>query len=396
MGYLSVCHLASMSNWGGVERMLVDLLTRESEDAIQDMLIASSYAEKVLQPLVDRGVPILRSHRRFKFDFRVVFEMSKWFEGMEAQILHSYNSEANIWGLLIRLVGRKTWIAGEHGTVWTVRPPMSWLSKLAYDNADAIVANSLATKRMLNLRYHIPYEKITVVQNMVPMYPKVDTKSLRHNLGLNDAVVIGSVGRLSAVKNFKVLVDCARIVLKKREDVKFVLVGGGVQYDYLKEYIKFLGLEDKFVLTGWRSDARNILQLFDIFVCTSIQESFGNSLVEASLAGKPVVAPNIDGIPEIVQSGVNGELLVPRVPFGKDTAVPMDVFPRRVLVDGELSVPMALDYEELASTLLKLIRNPETSLRYGRIGKQLAIKRFSLKRYLYKMLIVYTHSLRGV
>jgi glycosyltransferase involved in cell wall biosynthesis len=322
--------------------------------------------------------------------------MSKWFNEMGAQVLHSYNSEANIWGLFINLVGKKNWIAGEHGSVWTVRAPMSWLSKLAYDNADAVVANSLATKHMLNLRYHIPYEKITVVPNMVPMYPKVDTNSLRHNLGLDDAKVIGSVGRLSAVKNFKVLVDCGRIVLKKRKDVKFVLVGGGIQYDYLKEYIEFLGLENRFIITGWRSDARNILGLFDVFVCTSIQESFGNSLVEASLAGKPVVAPNIDGIPEIVKSGINGELLVPRVPFGKDTAVPMDVFPRKVLVGGELSSPMAIDPEELALTLLKLISDSETRVRYGRTGKRLAIRRFSLKRYLSRIMNVYEHTSRNM
>ena len=99
-----------------------------------------------------------------------------------------------------------------------------------------------------------------------------------------DEIVIGHVGRFSYPKNHDFLIDVFSEILKKK-DVRFMLVGDGSLKGKIEEKVKKLGIEDKVVFTGLRSDVPDILQAFDIFVFPSIYEGFPVALLEAQASG---------------------------------------------------------------------------------------------------------------
>ncbi|MDP8962201.1 MAG: glycosyltransferase, partial [Actinomycetota bacterium] len=121
-----------------------------------------------------------------------------------------------------------------------------------------------------------------------------------------------------------------------------LMVGDGEEHDALKRQSVRLGIGDRVHITGWTDDVHHFLAQSDIFVLPSRSEGFPLAIVEAMLAGLPVVASRVGGVPEAVRNGETG-LLVP-----KD------------------------DPDRLATALQRLIDDPELRLGMGRRGRDVA------------------------
>jgi glycosyltransferase involved in cell wall biosynthesis len=309
--------------------------------------------------------------------------MARWMRDNQIDVVHTYNTFANCWGGIAALLARvPVLVCGEHGTIWGASQPLSWLERRIYRRADQIVANSQASVMMLNQRYGVKPERTRVVYNAVAQSPGAEIEEIRTELGFDrNCLVVGSIGRLDTPKDFFTFADAAAMVLSSRLDVRFVLVGGGPLETELRRHANRLRIASRFVLTGWRIDARALLQAFDVFVSTSIREPFGNVLVEAALAGIPTLAPRVDGIPEAVMEGVTGLLLTPTEPVRSLSSAGAAPLPKRVLIDGKLQTPRSLNPQELADRILHLLAQPDLRQRYGQAGRARAIDRFSIDRY---------------
>ena len=134
---------------------------------------------------------------------------------------------------------------------------------------------------------------------------------MREELGIpKDCLVVGSVAALAPHKAQNYLMDAAAMVLKKRDDVFFVLAGDGELRSELERQIAERGIGDRFLMLGFRQDVRDVLDSLDVFVLSSYLEGLCTSLLDAMAAGLPVVATAVGGIPEVVADGRTG-LLVP-------------------------------------------------------------------------------------
>jgi len=388
---LKVCHFATLTRWGGVERMLVDLLLCAKQEQVQHVLVTTSSDPEIVKIVRKSNVQWYQPTGRFRYDPGKFWHMARWLRAQDIQLVHSYNAFANAWANLTTILASKPiLLTGEHGTIWNVHPPMAWLDRWAHQRARLVIANSQASSRLLTLRYGISADKIRVVYNAVADIPPADIRHVRAQLGIDDkTLVVGSIGRLDTPKDYGILIDAAAIVLKTRQDVVFVLIGGGPLEDELRSYIDGLGIETHFLMTGWRADARVLMQGFDIFVSTSLRESFGNVLIEAALCKKPVIAPAIDGVPEAVIHGQTGVLLRPtRHPrqYRSPGAAPL---PKHVLIEKELQPPKSLDPEMLAEAILDLLDNPQLRLHYGQQAKERAKLLFSMDRYVHELEQIY-------
>ncbi len=123
--------------------------------------------------------------------------------------------------------------------------------------------------------------------------------------------IIGAAGRLSPEKGFDVLVTAAEQVLRTHPSAGFVLFGEGPERARLQQQINAAGLNQTFILCGFRADLDRFLPHFDLLVLPSYTEGLPNVVLEAFAASVPVVATAVGGTPEVIEDGVSGYLVPP-------------------------------------------------------------------------------------
>lgn len=151
--------------------------------------------------------------------------------------------------------------------------------------------------------------RVKALPNAVCEHPHVDRDTARASLGLSPhRFWYGSVGRLVAIKGYDVLIRAFATLARQYPDVGLALIGAGCEEDALSALCRQLGIGEQVVFCGWRDDARCLLGAFDVCVFPSREEGFGLAIAEAMAAGRPVIASQVGGVPEVVAQDA---LLVP-------------------------------------------------------------------------------------
>jgi len=188
----------------------------------------------------------------------------------------------------------------------------------------------------------------------------------KESLGLNaKGRIIGTVGWLLPIKGPMYLLKAMNRVWEKFADTQLVYIGKGEMEQDLRLAAMEMGASDRVKFLGWRDDIQEIIPIFDLFVLPSMNEGMGRVIVEAMAAGKPVVASNVGGIPDLVKHNETG-LLVPPA-----------------------------DDEALSGALIELLNNPDRAKRMGESGKEYC-NQFSLQSMVDKIDGLYQDLLRKV
>ncbi|MFC2021451.1 glycosyltransferase family 4 protein [Chloroflexota bacterium] len=215
-------------------------------------------------------------------------------------------SQTTIKALKMGLLHRIRNIRGEVGIVPFMQP-------IYIRRADRIIAVSQFTRQNIIDIFGISESKTEVIHHGVHpgdfIHPEESMANLRNTLGIKSLPMILFVGRLSPRKGTDVLLKAMPHVLREME-VKLVLAGSGNQQDY-QQLARTLGISDKLSFLG-RVPGDTLRLLYsscDLFVLPSRLEGLGIVILEAMAAGKPIVATNVGGIPELIESGQNGILV---------------------------------------------------------------------------------------
>lgn len=388
---IHVNQVSTMTRWGGVERMLVDFLVQSTESTMfQHSLISTSSHPDITSQLPPQ-INYFEPRRTFHYDPRAIVQMVQWYRRNMPQIVHTHNLVSNVWGgISAHLAGIPRIIGGERGTIYTQKGIMHFLNGIIYKLADHVVANSIATKKLITLRHSVAPTKISVVHNMVPDFVKISFREARKRLGVSENdFVVGSIGRLVPQKDYQTFINMCAKLSTTLPNAKFVLIGGGQQLEKLKERAKELNIQNKIKFFGWRSDARDLLQGFDLFVSTSVFEPFGNVLVEAALSKKVVVAPLVDGIADVIIPEETGVLLTPKQDLSTENLMEL---PRFVVVEGLPTAPKALNIEELAEAIIALANDKDKRDFLAFNGYQRAKEKFSFQRYTTQLESIYLNE----
>jgi len=122
--------------------------------------------------------------------------------------------------------------------------------------------------------------------------------------------ILGIVARLDPIKNHRCLIKAMKKVAVRFPDALLLVIGDGPMRTKLEELVSLEHLNGNIIFLGTRNDIPRLLSVLDIFVLSSLSEGLPLTILEAMAAGKPIVATDVGGIPEIIQGGSEG-IIVP-------------------------------------------------------------------------------------
>jgi glycosyltransferase involved in cell wall biosynthesis len=180
-----------------------------------------------------------------------------------------------------------------------------------------------------------------------------------------DAIVVTTVGRLTAIKQHTLFLDMAARLADHSDRFLFLIAGDGDLRGDLEARARDLGLGSRVRFAGWRGDLENVYGASDVFVLTSRNEGTPVALIEAMAAGVPSVSTDVGGVRDVVTGPQLGSL----VPFG--------------------------DAAALAEAVKELLESPDRKLDVGRAGRASVRDRFHASRLLDDIRTLYWQLLRN-
>jgi len=351
---IKLLHVVGRFGIGGTERQQAELIKRLPADRYEQTVAAmekGAFAAEVEQ----RGVPVIEFPFTSFYNIRAArnyLALARLIRRQRFHLVHCHNFYSNIFGTIAaRLAGMKTIITSRRDLGGMFTKTQLRVQRLAYRFSAAVLANSQGVKRFLIENEQVPETKIHCVYNGIDtdrFTPQEPASDAAESLGIAPgSPVVGMVGNLHPWKGFDVFIRIAAAVNASRPGVRFLIVGDGPQRGALEQMARELHVEQSVTFAGARGDIPEILALMSVFVLSSPAEGLPNAVLEAMACGLPVVASNTGGVPETVNDGETGFLVLPG-----DTA-------------------------GFAEKILQLLGDPARAKQMGQAGRRAALENFS-------------------
>ncbi len=324
-----ILYYCDSSQYGGAEKYLTDLVANLDPDKYPAVCV----------------FPKSKSAYRFRsrLNGKKVYELSRlqiWFgligiiRKEKPDIVH-LNMHIPFSCFFAIAASKLTKVRKLFATVHSVVPPASrflpmrfvksFLSSALLPKIDEFICVSNKSRDEFCSTYGISKDKVDVVYNGLDpgKYNITDVSKIsKSSVGIKEGqIVIGTVSRLVKDKGIEYLLEAVAILAKKNDDICCLMIGDGNLRSKLERKAENLGIKDRTIFAGHIDNVISCLLLIDIFVMPSLRETFGLSTLEAMLAGKPVIATDVGGIPELVNNGNTGILVPPKDPDAIGKAV---------------------------------------------------------------------------
>ena len=311
----TVLHIAEAP--GGVERYLVTLLTKMKKNPeFEHILVCSATFDKEkFRGLVKSVVVIDSMHNAISLssDSKAVLAVRRAIKHYKPHVVYCHSSKAGAIGRMADIGIKNKLIYNAHGWSFNMKGAShkkiklyEMVEKVLAPMTDKIICISEYEKKSALEHDICKADKLVVINNGID-FDEFKHVRPKNRVDLNipeDAFVVGAIGRLTAQKAPDVFVKMAVEVKRKIPNAFFVMVGDdigdGKFREQIQQQIRDVGLEKRFLITGWVSDPLDYEGLFDVAVLLSRWEGFGLVLPEYMYMGKPIVASRADAIPYVV------------------------------------------------------------------------------------------------
>lgn len=328
---LRVLQVVPSLAFGGAEKLVSDLAPKLVNRVAAVEVAANLTAHGGFrESLEGAGVPLVHvplSGRRARAIPGSVRALTRIVRDFEPDVVHAHNPAAGVASALTRALrprGAPALVVTYHG----VRPHKLRLASGTLRFCDLVIAVGPGAEQQLVAL--MPAARVRRIDNAVLVEVKRDADDVRRELGVANRPLLVSVGRLSAEKDHRLLVDSVGVLRDQGVDVSAAVVGRGPLEGDLRLQAKQLGLDDRILFTGARSDAADLLAAADLVVHTASREGLPLVLLEALALGKPTVAVDAIGVSDVIVDGETGRLVRSREPEAVAAAV------RELLGDDEL------------------------------------------------------------
>jgi L-malate glycosyltransferase len=267
-------------------------------------------------------------------------------------IVHAYNFYGNVFAIPPARLVAPVVIASIRDRAPYLTAMQKRVQRYACQFADCVLVNADAVKDWL-IGEGYDASNIVVIRNGVDMSRFGGAPAgaaLRSELGIPaEAPLVTVVSRLTRLKGIENFLEATAALKPRYPDARYLIVGETAPYDrpYLTELTDLaasLGVAERVIFTGLRSDVPAVLGCADVAVMPSLNEALSNVLLESMAAGAPVVATRVGGTPEALIDGETGLL----VPPGDSGAIATAV--ARLLDDRELATRLGRAARNLIAT----------------------------------------------
>jgi len=259
------------------------------------------------------------------FDRTWGIEFYKFLKTSRASVVHAHEFTANTYGAFVARLAGIPVVATIHGKNYYGEQLKRRLAYRLMSRIAKTVAVSKDLKRFVVSNVGISPGRIRVIYNGVPDFEQPrseDEAALRRELRVYpNHQIVGVIGSLYPVKGHTYLLQAIPAILKKHGNTVFFFAGRGELEAELKRQAHDLGIQDHVRILGFRNDVVNLLGIVDVFVLPSLSEGLSVAILEAMVAGKPVVASHVGGNPELVVEGETGYLVPPTSPSALSTSI---------------------------------------------------------------------------
>jgi glycosyltransferase involved in cell wall biosynthesis len=338
---LRVAHVTFGLDVGGLEMLLLEFARHVDRRAL-DLNYVSLGTRGVLGPQIEKyswSVTALEAPRRLCPI--LVPRLAALFRGRRVDVVHTHNTKALVYGGPAARLARvpllvHTW----HGQNLVGSPREALLFRAAGRLADRVVAVSNDAAAFMAYQ-GIPSFKMRTIYN------GIDAERFCY-CGPREKGPVVTVARLSPEKDVACLIRAAALIRQAHRDFQLEIAGDGVCRGDLCQLTAQLGLENNVRFLGQVDDVPALLERCSLFVLPSQTEGISLTLLEAMARGLPVVATRVGGNPEVVDEDKTGLLTPPGQP------------------------------EELATAILRLMREPALGRVMGQAGRQRVEMQFNV------------------
>jgi glycosyltransferase involved in cell wall biosynthesis len=359
---VKVTHIQKITGVSGSERHLLALLPALRERGVDARFLGldvdGTDAPRFYRELREVGVPF--EHVRCTHDInpRMAAGVTRAVRRIRPDLLHTHLVHGDIYGAIASLSSGIPFVSTRHNDDRYLMGPFRHVDRFFARRCRRIIAISDAVRRFLE-DAGLPRHKLLTIHYGLDELPAEPSERTPEELGVPpDAPLVLAVGRLIAQKDHPTLLRAFARVHEEHPEARLAILGSGPLEQETRRLVAHLGLDAAVILPG-RQAPREWLERAMVFAHSSAWEGFGIVLLEAMLAGLPVVATRISAVPEIVADGKTGILVEPA------------------------------DAEALAAAVVRLLGDPELARSLGHAGLSRAHAEFSVARMTDETLAAY-------
>jgi glycosyltransferase involved in cell wall biosynthesis len=314
-----IAHLVVSFQTGGAERMALALAARQKRAGHKVELWSVTQTGPCEAMARAEGLKVRCFEQSKGFQLSVIRRMAAAVKELDIQVLHSHNPMPHFYATGVKLISKNLTLVHTRHNMGTdsASSKQIFLFRQAMRVTKAAVSVCRAAEKNLLSVGAISQNKARVIPNGIDLsqYRRataVGRKQFWDSLGRAvPELALGSIGRLTKVKNHKVMLEALGLALPALpKNTQLVLAGAGGERQAIEALVLSLGLENNVTLLGERSDVPFVLGGIDLFLQSSLTEGYSLALVEAAATGIPCLVSAVGGNSEIVQEEVTG-LLVP-------------------------------------------------------------------------------------
>jgi glycosyltransferase involved in cell wall biosynthesis len=367
----TIAHILPFPSVGGTEHATLRIMRTLDTSRYRNVAFVASESSSVLAFFAHAGIPCLtyappeHSYRHALSYGRASLALARAFRRNQVDVVHcadllaAYHAAFAAWlarrPVLCHIRNRFDVISKrDRSFLW----PIDRFVFVSQNTSQHFDCELLESKSM------VVYDGIDVRPNSEAVKNREDV--CREFEIPDTALIVGMIARVAPQKDYATLARAAVRVLQEDRRAHFMIVGDNTSaschdhYVQVQRVIEASGVASSFTFTGYRSDVQRFLDAFDIFVLSTHWEGLPLVVLEAMAAGKPVVATAVDGIPEIICDGQTGYLFQPE------------------------------DCQQLATQILRLLRDRKFAQQLGDAGQAVVRARFSWEEFAANMNALYS------